>query len=258
MGKRFKDRVVMITGAASGFGAAAARRFGEEGAHLCLSDINKDALFQSVTSLSERTFTEVFDVSDEAAMERHVAHILSRFGKLDIAINNAGMAHALIPLTALDCELFDNIMAVNARGVFLGMKYQLRAMEEQGEGVILNMSSAAGLVGAGHLAAYAASKHAVIGLTRAAADEVAYKGIRVNALCPSFAETPLFADIADDFAKRCGCTQEDAWARISARVPMKRVAHVDEIVQAMVWACDPENTFMTGQALSLDGGLTAI
>jgi NAD(P)-dependent dehydrogenase (short-subunit alcohol dehydrogenase family) len=248
---RHRGRVVLITGAASGFGALAARRFAAEGARLALSDL-------AIPDAPEGALAEAVDVTDEAAMTAHVAAVLARFGRLDVAINNAGIGQALEPVTATDAAAFDRIMAVNARGVFLGLKHQLPPMIAAGRGAVLNVASAAGLVGAGHMAAYAASKHAVVGLTRAAADEVARHGVRVNALCPSFAATPLFEGMAEAVVARHGGSREAAHARIAARVPMRRVAEPDEIVQAMLWLCHDDNAFMTGQAVALDGGLTAV
>lgn len=247
---RFEDRVVLITGAASGFGALAARRFAAEGARLALSDL-------TAPEAPGDALSEVVDVSDEGAVEAHVGAVLARFGRLDVAINNAGIGQDLAPITATGADAFDRIMAVNARGVFLGMKHQLPPMIEAGRGAVLNVASAAGLVGAGHMAAYAASKHAVVGLTRAAADEVARHGVRVNALCPSFASTPLFDAMAEGMVARAG-SRDAAHARIAARVPMRRVARPEEIVQAMLWICHDDNAFMTGQAVALDGGLTAV
>lgn len=240
----------MITGAASGFGAAAADRFASLGATLALSDITAPHHPGALTAS-----LDVTQPDDHAA---HIDTILDRFGRLDIAINNAGVAGTLAPITQTDIAEYDRIFAVNTRGVFLGMQAQLRVMIPQKYGVILNIASAAGLVGAGQLAAYSASKHAVVGLTRSAADEVARHGIRVNALCPSFAPTPLFQPMVDQMAARSGTNPDSATAQITSRIPMRRLAQVDEVVQAMVWACAPDNSFMTGQALAIDGGLTAI
>ncbi|MEP1442796.1 MAG: glucose 1-dehydrogenase [Hyphomicrobiales bacterium] len=258
---RYQDKVVMITGAAGGFGAEAAKRFAAEGAMLALSDIDEGAvakLAEQLAGADGDIFTQALDVAQEDQMQDYVAACLTKFGRLDVAINNAGIAHEMAPITALNVETYEKIMAVNARSVFLGMKHQLPPMIEQGAGAILNVSSAAGLVGAGYLSAYAASKHAVVGLTKAAADEVARKGVRVNALCPSFADTPLFSEMADKFGESRGLDRDDAYQQISSRVPMQRVAQSGEIVQAMLWICDEENSFMTGQAISIDGGLTAI
>ena len=258
---RFKDQVVMITGAASGFGAAAARRFAAEGAMLVLSDLNAGGLARIESELHDSNITllaDTIDITCETDLSNHIQSAMKTFGALDVAINNAGIGQALLPITETTEDQYDRVMAVNAKGVFLGMKHQLPGMIARGSGVILNMASAAGLIGAGQLAAYAASKHAVVGLTRAAADEVARKGIRINALCPSFAPTPLFNEMADQIGTRHGMAREEAYERIAARIPMRRVATVDEVVQAMLWACDPANSFMTGQAISIDGGLTAV
>ena len=253
---RYEGRVVLITGAAGGFGALAARRFAEEGATLTLSDRDE----ASVRRLGEAlgAFAHAVDVSDESSVARHVAAVLERHGRLDVAINNAGVGHPMARIADTPVAEFDRMMAVNARGVFLGLKHQIPPMVEAGRGAILNVASAAGLVGAGHLAAYAASKHAVVGLTRSAADEVARSGVRVNALCPSFAATPLFEEMADAVMGRHGGTREEAHRRIASRVPMRRVAEPAEIVQAMLWICHEDNAFMTGQAIALDGGLTAV
>ncbi len=257
---RFQDQIVMITGAGGGFGRAAAKRFAVEGAGLLLSDLHKPALDKTVEELPFDTTcrAEVLDITKENSIARHIEHGEKTFGRLDIAINNAGIGQSLTPLQTTETAEFDRVMAVNTRGVFLGLKYQLPGMIARKRGTILNIASAAGLVGAGHLAAYAASKHAVIGLTRSAADEVARYGIRINALCPTFAPTALFNEMADEVAERHGTDRETAYDRVTARIPMRRVATVDEVVQAMLWACDPENSFMTGQAISIDGGLTAV
>ena len=177
---------------------------------------------------------------------------------MSVGINNAGMGHDLAPLHMLPVEQFDQNYNVNARGVFLCMQQQIPHMLKVGQGVILNVASAAGLVGASQLSGYAASKHAVVGLTKAAADEYARKNIRVNALCPSFTITPMVEEMADQVTARSGASREQALGSITARIPMARVGQPEEIVQAMLWACAPENSFMTGQALAIDGGLTAI
>lgn len=258
---RFEGRVVMLTGAAGGLGALAAERFAAEGARLVLSDVSEVALMdlaERLTDAGHEVLAERVDVTDEAGIAGHVTRALSRFHALDIAVNNAGIAPALESLTATEAETYDRVMAVNARGVFLSMKHQLPPMRAAGQGAILNMASAAGLVGAGQMAAYAASKHAVVGMTRAAADEEAARGIRVNALCPAFTATPLFDAIADALSGRHSEPRETTDSRFTRRIPMGRIATPEEVVQAMLWAVDPANSFMTGQALAIDGGLTAV
>lgn len=259
--KRYDGRVVLITGAASGFGRLAAELFAAEGALLSLSDIADDRLRETLDALSAKGATATgrrVDVSQESDVAAQVSEAVAQFGRIDVAINNAGAAHPLARIADLGVAEFDRMMAINARGVFLGLKHQIPPMIAAGGGAILNVASAAGLVGAGMMSAYAASKHAVVGLTRAAADEVARKNVRVNALCPSFAATPLFDDIADNVASARGVTRDEAYDRIAGRIPMRRVAEPAEIAQAMLWICAPENSFMTGQAVSIDGGLTAV
>ncbi|WP_435138595.1 SDR family NAD(P)-dependent oxidoreductase [Pseudopelagicola sp. nBUS_19] len=261
MADRFKNQVVAITGAAGGFGALAAERFASEGARLALSDVSGAGLARVAERLQKQqieVFCDEVDVTDEDQVETHISHITETYGRLDVAINNAGIGQKLKPLQFLTADEFDQSMRVNARSVFLCLKYQIPLMQQAGTGAILNVASAAGLVGAGHLAAYAAAKHAVLGLTRAAADENARRGLRVNALCPSFSATPLFDDIADQVSERAGLSRKDAFSHIASRVPMGRVSRPEEVVQAMLWICDSENSFMTGQAIAIDGGLTAV
>ena len=254
---RFQGKAVLITGAASGFGRLAAERFAAEGASLVLGDIDEagldDAAMIPLASGAE-VITKRTDVADEADAKALVDAAVDQLGSLDIAINNAGIGHALSRLPELTLDDYERVMRVNAGGVFLGMKHQLPIMSAAGTGVILNVASAAGLVGAGMLSAYAASKHAVVGLTRSAADEYARFGVRINALCPSFADTPLFNNMADEVAS----DRNEAYKRITTRIPMRRVASASEIVPTMLWLCADENSFMTGQAIAVDGGLTAI
>lgn len=261
MDKMYQDKVVMITGAASGFGAMAAKRFAAQGAKLGLSDINEAALRDVVAGLESdgvEVVSDVVNVAEEAQVAQHVAHIAQRFGGIDVGINNAGIGHDVRPLQFLTTDDFDVMMNVNAKGVFLCMKYQIPLMQQVGAGAILNVASAAGLVGAAHLSLYAAAKHAVVGLTKAAADENATRGIRVNALCPSFSATPMVDEMAEVVGTRTGLNREDTLKQIASRVPMRRVSEPEEVVQAMLWINAPENSFMTGQAIAIDGGLTAV
>jgi NAD(P)-dependent dehydrogenase (short-subunit alcohol dehydrogenase family) len=258
---RFKDLSVLITGAAGGLGRLAAHRFAAEGAKLTLSDISEVELaetVQGVRALGGEATAIVGDVSDERHAQAYVALAVSTYGRLDIAVNNAGIGGGMAMIPDITAESFDRIMAVNARGVFLGMKYEIPEIAKAGGGAILNVASAAGVVGAGHLAAYAASKHAVIGLTRAGADESARLNIRINAICPSFAATPMVAAMADTMMSQRHISREEALKRIARRVPLGRIAEPEEVVQAMLWIVSPENSFMTGQAVSIDGGLTAV
>lgn len=261
MGKRYQGQVVQITGAASGFGALAARRFAAEGARLALSDWNEDgvaAVAESLTKDGHEVIADAFSVTDDAAQKAHIDRIVDQFGRLDVALNNAGVGNGVVPLPDIPLDDYDRVMDINAKGVFIGMRHQIPVMRAQRGGAILNTASAAGLVGSGYLSAYAASKHAVIGMTKAAADESARYNIRVNAICPSFASTPMVESMGDMMGEKHGISREQAYSKIASRVPLRRVAEPAEVVQAMLWICERDNSFMTGQAVAIDGGLTAV
>jgi NAD(P)-dependent dehydrogenase (short-subunit alcohol dehydrogenase family) len=251
----YKDRVVLITGAAGGFGRLAAAEFARAGAKLILCDLDRSKLEEVSAAMRDAdVIIEAGDVSEEETHRRLVSSALDAHGRLDVAINNAGVAHAFTKITETDNSTMQQMLAVNVLGVFLAMKHQLPAMERQNSGAILNVSSVAGIVGAPLLAAYSAAKHGVIGLTKSAAGEYARKGIRINAICPAFAETHMLTGMLDQM--RGGA--EAASQRIVSNMPMRRFARPEEIVQAMLWICSRENSFMTGHALVLDGGLSAV
>lgn len=247
---RFAGKSVMITGAAQGFGALAASMFAAEGASVTLGDVNEDGAAAIAAELGGKS--RRCDVSNEADVEALVA-LAAEDGRLDIAINNAGIVHSMTYLENLSYETFQKQFSVNAGGCFLCMKHQLPIMKAQGGGAIVNTASVAGLVSAPMLSAYAAAKHAVIGLTKSAADEYARYNVRVNALCPSFTDTAMADELRSDLG---GGSEVDP--KFLGRIPMRRIADPEEIVQAMLWLAAPENSFTTGQALAIDGGLTAI
>lgn len=258
MAEEFADRVVMLTGAAGGFGTLAARELAARGARLALSDLDGAAVAALADELGGGHFAAALDITDEAAVAGHIARAEDTLGPLDIAINNAGIGHTLTPLHETGAEVFDRVMAVNVRGTFLCLKHQIAAMRPRRAGVIVNVASAAGITGAGLLGTYAASKHAVVGLTRAAADETARHGLRVNALCPAFSPTPLFDAMADQIAARHGGDRQVGYDRATGRIPMGRVADPAEVIRAMLFLADPSNSYMTGAVLPVDGGLTAV
>lgn len=244
----FENKTVLITGAASGFGKSLAKVLSEDGAKLVLSDINGDALEAVASALPGEVRTMAFDVSIEAKHQEMVALAKEAFGGLDIAVNNAGRGTPMKSLIDITEEEMDINYAVNTKGVFFGMKHQIPVMLEQGGGQILNVSSLAGVNGAPKLGGYCAAKHAVLGLTKTAAFEFAKKGIRVNAICPFFTKTPLVTDQTD----------EQGQAFLAQASPMGRLGETDEIVAAMLGILNPANTYMTGQAISVDGGVTAV
>ncbi|MFM7274109.1 MAG: SDR family NAD(P)-dependent oxidoreductase [Gammaproteobacteria bacterium] len=243
----------MVTGAGSGFGRLAAAAFAAAGAEVALADIDPEAVQETVQRQGldpARVLAMRCDVSVAAEVERFVAATVERFGRLDVAVNNAGIGHELRRLADCDEAMFDRNIAVNLKGVFLCMRAELPRMLAQGGGVILNTSSIAGLQGAPLLGPYAAAKHGVIGLTKTAALEYAKKNIRVNALCPAYTRTPILAPLTQQGGQR-------TLDNMAAAIPMGRLGEPAEIVQAMLWACSRENSFFTGQAIALDGGLGA-
>lgn len=253
----YRGKTVLLTGAAGGFGRAAAIRFAEQGAVLVLADISADGL-QETARLAAEAGADVAKFVGDVTSEEDVAALvdgtLERFGRLDVAINNAGLAHPPAKIAAMDLATFQRVLSVNLTGTFLCMRAEIAAMRAQGAGVILNVASLAGRVGAPLLGAYAAAKHGVVGLTRTAAAECARDRVRVNALCPSFAETAMVGDIATGMRG----TQEEAVGRLVAGIPMGRLATAEEVADAMLWLCSDANSFMTGQAVGLDGGASAI
>jgi len=249
----FSNKTVLITGAGSGFGALFSRAMFSYGANLVLGDINLasiQTLADELDASASRILVLSCDVSSEQDCQSLVEQGSSRFGSIDIAVNNAGVAQPMAALHEHSEQEFDRQFAINTKGVFFGMKHQIRQMLTQGHGQILNISSMAGLGAAPKLAAYAAAKHAVVGLTKTAAVEYARKNIRVNAICPFFSPTPLMEN-SD------GMSGDEAQSFLAKGSPMKRLASPQEVVNAMILACSPSNSYMTGQAIAIDGGVSS-
>jgi NAD(P)-dependent dehydrogenase (short-subunit alcohol dehydrogenase family) len=259
----FKGSVVLVTGASGGFGSAAARRFAREGAHLVLSDYGAQALEKVAADVAGETGGEIAtlagDISDEELSKQLVELAVERFGRLDVALNNAGIAQeAFEKLPKVASQEARRIFDVDLLGMFFAMKHQLPVMEKQARqkrvgGAIVNIASVAGVTGASGLSVYAAAKHGVVGLTRSAAQEYARLGIRINAVCPSFARTPMATSMLGVEVKGKIVTEE----QMVRGIPMGRLAEVDEVVETIIFAASPNNSFMTGQTLHVDGGLTA-
>lgn len=247
----FSNKVVLITGAGSGFGRLLAQGLSQRGANLIISDINEDNV--AATKAACDTHTEVVSLAGNIALESVnkalVDLALSRFERLDIAVNNAGIAHQPAPMHEMTEEIMDSQFAVNVKGVMFGMKYQLPAMLAQKEGHILNVSSLAGLGGAPKGGAYAAAKHAVAGVTRTAAVEYGRKNVRVNAICPFYSPTNIL--------NVDGYNTPEAQQQLGMGSPMKRLAEPQEIVNTMLLMLSPGNSYMNGQTIAVDGGVTA-
>ena len=250
----FKDKVVLITGAASGIGKAAAIAFAAQGANVIVSDYNAKGGKSTVKSIEKEGGQASFiacDVGDANQVQQLMNQIRNDFGHIDIAINNAGIPGASARTHEYPLDNWDKVMRINASGVFYGMKAQLPIMLEQGGGVIINTASIAGLKGLPNSLAYTASKHAVVGITKTAAMEYGKKNIRINALCPVFTLTPLFNP---EVIEKVAAGIPD---KLKAGIPLKRFANVQEQVDAMLWLASDKASFVTGLALPIDGGLTA-
>ena len=248
----FKGQVAIVTGAGSGMGLATAQAFAEAGAAVVLADINEEALrtaTDSLTAVGHQALRVTCDVSDEDQVAALVERAVATFGRLDMAFNNAGIQ--VPPCDAADepADVFDRVNAINLRGVWACMKHELRQMRAQGSDAMVNCSSLGGLVGLPGRAAYHASKHGVIGLTKSAALEYAPRGIRINAICPGTIETPMVADM---IAKG----ELDVPTAV-ANQPIGRLGRADEIAAAVLWLCSPAASFVLGVALPVDGGYTA-
>jgi NAD(P)-dependent dehydrogenase (short-subunit alcohol dehydrogenase family) len=246
---KLDNRVALVTGGASGIGRATALALAVEGAKVVVSDVNTTDGEATAHSLTEAGHEALFipcDVTRAIQVESLVRRTISTFGRLDYAVNNAGVGGDMTPTDLREEATWDMVMNVNLKGVWLSMKYELAPMLEQAYGSIVNVSSAAGLVGFRHASAYSASKHGVVGLTRSAALEYARKNIRVNAVCPGFTETPMVAEMQASNPKMVEATINT--------IPMRRLGTPEEIAQAILWLCSDDSSFVTGHAMAVDGG----
>lgn len=248
----FENKVALVTGAASGLGLATARAFAESGASLVLADCNEAAVrsaAEKLTAQGHKTLTIHCDVSEDDQVQAMVEQTVAAFGRLDAAYNNAGVQNIVAEAADATRDDFDRVMAVNLRGVWNCMKFELRQMRQQGSGAIVNCSSIGGLVGGAGRGTYQASKHGVLGLTKSAALEYAARGIRINAVCPGLIHTPM----AD---RMMAAGQTDALNAMLNDVPVGRFGRPEEIADAVLWLCSPAASLVVGHALAVDGGYT--
>ncbi|MEO3977602.1 glucose 1-dehydrogenase [Streptomyces sp. CAU 1734] len=247
-----KDKVIMVTGASSGIGAAAARLFAAEGAAVVMTARRGhllDRLVKEIADTGGRSAAVPGDITRPGDVARVVTAAVEQYGRLDGAFNNAGWATAGTPVHQTADEVFDQIIDINLRGVWNCLKHQIPAMLAGGGGSIVNTASVAGVIATGANASYIAAKHAVIGLTRAAADEYAPRGIRVNSLVVGSTLTELMREVLADTPA--------LEAAFTTRSLQKRMAEPVEVAQAAAWLCSDRSSFVTGTAMPVDGGWTA-
>jgi NAD(P)-dependent dehydrogenase (short-subunit alcohol dehydrogenase family) len=244
---------ILITGGGSGIGAASAKVLAARGALVGVADLNEDnaiSLVSSIKASGGKAYSVAVDVTDPEQVKAMFNAALSHAEKLDVIINNAGIDHFPAPLTEVDDAMFMKNIQVNLAGVWYCMKNALNHMTAKGGGHIINIASVAGLRSAPMISAYSASKHGVIGLTKSAAVEYARANIRVNAVCPSFVDTPMVQGVLAKLDER-------GQKGLVGANPMKRLGKPEEIANAIAWLCSDESSFMTGQSVVLDGGMLA-
>lgn len=247
-----QGRIALVSGGGSGIGKACAIALARAGATVVVSDVGGrggDAVLQEIRTAGSEALYLPADVTDAEQVRSLVADTVARHGRLDIAVNCAGIFGRIGPLHAQEPEDFDRVIGVNLRGVFLCMKYEIEAMRRTGSGAIVNMASVQGLVSGAGAAVYSASKHGVVGLTKGAALDCARDGIRINAVCPGTIETPL---AQKHYAERGLPMPND-----TPRIPIGRVGQPDEIAQVVLFLCSSGATYVTGTTLAVDGAITA-
>ncbi len=252
MAELLDGKIALITGAGSGIGRASALTFAREGAKVMVADIVVEGGEETVRLVKnaggEASFIKV-DISKAAEVEAMINKVVQTYGRIDCAHNNAGIEGQLAPTDEYSEEMFNRVLAINLTGVWLCMKYEIPHMLKQGSGTIVNTASGAGLVGVAGMSAYVASKHGVVGLTKTAALEYAKSGIRVNAVCPRLIQTPM--------VERLTHAQPQLAEALVAAEPIGRTGRPEEIAESVVWLCSDAASFVTGHAMSVDGGYVA-
>ena len=247
-----EGKVALVTGGGSGIGRATALAFARQGARVVVADVAVSGGEETVQRIQNAGGEAIFlrtDVSQAAEVEALIAKAVSTYGRLDCAHNNAGIEGVEARTADYPEDDWDRVIAINLKGVWLCMKYEIPHMQQQGGGAIVNTASIAGLVGAQRMPAYVASKHGVAGLTKAAALEYAKAHIRVNAVCPGVIRTPMVERLLDRHAR--------AESRLTAFEPIGRFGTPEEVAEAVVWLCSDAASFVTGHTMAVDGGIMA-
>lgn len=254
---RLANKVALITGGAGGIGKVTAKRFLEEGAKVVLVDLFQEALDDTKAELEAigEVITVQADVSKEEDVKNYVDKTIENFGRIDVFFNNAGIEGKVAPITEQKVEDLDKVLAVNVRGVFLGLKHVLAVMKEQGAGSVINTSSVAGLSGSPNVTPYIASKHAVVGLTKATAVEVAPYKVRVNSVHPSPVNTRMMRSLEEGFAPG---QAEAAKADMEKSIPLGRYGESEDISNLVLFLASDESAFITGVQYRVDGGMGAL
>ena len=249
---KFEGKVSLVTGGGSGIGRATALAFAREGAKVIVADVSEQGGKETVQMIEQAGGDAIFiktDVSDGTEVMEMVNKAIEVYSRIDCAINNAGVEGMLVNISDYPEEMWNRVIGVNLTGVWLCMKYEIPQMLKQGGGVIINTASIFGLVGLANASAYIASKHGVVGLTKAAALEYSAKGIRVNAVCPGFIETPMLMERS----LKAGENPE-VYQQIVSVSPIGRLGKPEEIAETVLWLCSDGASFVTGHSMVADGG----
>ena len=244
--KLLEGKTAIVTGAASGIGKSTALLFAEEGAKIVVADLNVEGGNEVVKEIESKGGEAIFvkvDTSNPEDAKKCVEQAVAKFGKLDIAVNNAGIVGPMQPVGEFDIEGWNKVIAINLSGVFYGIRYQIPAMLKNGGGSIVNLSSIAGSVAVPGIAAYVSAKHGVIGLTKTAALDHSKNGIRINAVGPGYVDTPMISDFDHEEAKKLH--------------PIGRLAKPEEVAQLILWLASDQSSFVTGAYYPVDGGYLA-